>query len=259
MKIKRIHSQNLHNEEHFQFICAILGVLNAAPSGIKNYIEPLMTKLTDLCTREEAALEKIRKSLLTATIDEADKQRDTVFHGITLMAEAFGHSNVDAEAEAARSIRLVTDHYGNVAKKSYNEETALLRNLIADLRERCQDALELLRLTRWVNDLETLNTAFDNLMNSRFNEAANQNMDTVRDIRRLMDPAYLNIIQTLETGELLNPSADYLSLFSELNSRIEYYRNTLAARKGKKPKPEKVEPVAKEEKVEQEEPNEEEK
>ena len=237
MKLKRVNLPHLHNEEHFQFISAILGVLNAAPASIKGYIAPMLATLTDVCAREQAALEKIRKSLLTATIDEADKQRDEVFHGITLIAEGFALSNVAVEAEASREVRLVTDHYGNVAKKSYNEETALIRNLISDLRARCTDALARLRLTRWVNDLETLNTAFDNLMNSRFDETANvQNMENVREIRRLVDPAYLHIVAAIETGSLLNPSAEYLSLISELNSRIDYYRNTLATRKGKKSK-----------------------
>ena len=110
---------------------------------------------------------------------------------------------------------------------------------------------------RWVNDLETLNTAFDNLMNSRFDEMANQNMENVREIRRLLDPSYLNIVSALETGSLLNPSEDYVSLILELNSRIDYYRNTLATRKGKKTKDKKTEKVDKDDKAEKEETKEE--
>ena len=141
--------------------------------------------------------------------------------------------------------------------KNRNEETALIRNLIADLRDRCTTQLNFLRLMRWVNDLETLNTAFDNLMNSRFDEMANQNMENVREIRRLLDPSYLNIVSALETGSLLNPSEDYVSLILELNSRIDYYRNTLATRKGKKTKDKKTEKVDKDDKAEKEETKEE--
>jgi hypothetical protein len=236
-KVKRVNLQHLHNEEHFQFISAILTVLNGAQASIKTYLTPLIATLAELCDREHSALEKIRKSLLTGEIDRLDKQRDSVFHGLTLIAEGFGHSTLAAEVEASHEVLLVTDHYGNVAIKSYNEETALIRNLISDLRTRYSTALNSLNLTRWVNELETLNTEFDNLMNTRFDESAHTlEMENVRDIRRLVDPAYLNVVAAVETGSLLDGASDYRSLIDELNARIDYYRNTLATRRGRKPK-----------------------
>jgi hypothetical protein len=57
-KVKRVNLSNLHNEEHFQFISAILTVLNGAQASIRTYLMPLIATLAELCDREHSALRK---------------------------------------------------------------------------------------------------------------------------------------------------------------------------------------------------------
>ncbi|MDR2469490.1 MAG: DUF6261 family protein [Tannerella sp.] len=237
MKLKRIDLHSLHNEEHFNFMRVIIGLLNVTAEDVKAFINVLIVTLTALLTREEGALEKIRKSPLTDPIMIADELRDSIFRGLELLVEGFMHSAVEAEAAAAKEIQLIIDHYGNVTKKAYNEESGLIYNFIQDLRERCQSALTTLNLTRWVNDLEEANAEFDNLMNRRFEKGAEQDSDSMREIRRSMDLTYQQLVHAVEVGsQLSNSKADYDHLINEMNQRIDYYRNTLSHRKGIKKK-----------------------
>ena len=237
MKLKRVNLTQLHNEEHFQFMTVIVGLLNAAAGEVKQFIGTLIGTLSTLLQREDSALEKIRKSILTDPITTADSLRDSIFRGLELIVEGYMHSVVVVEVEAANVIRIVTNHYGNVTKKSYNEETALIHNLVRDLRERCDSALNTLNLVRWVDDLDAANTAFDNLMNERYEETASQNIENVREVRRAMDTVYQQLIAAIEVGAQLAAGSDaYAALINEINQRVEYYRNTLAHRKGTKHK-----------------------
>lgn len=237
MKIKRVYLHALHGEEHYQFFATLLPILTAVPAQVMTFIAQFVTALTEWWQREDRALEKIRTSVLTIPIAEADGLRDAVFRGLILMIEGYEHSPLPAEAEAARRVRIVTDHYGNVTRHNYNEETALITNLVQELRERCANELVLLNLTARVNDLEQKNQQFDILMNQRYDEHALIDADTLREVRRSMDAYYQQIIACLEVGSMLPGGEAFDEVIRLINARSEYYRDTIAQRKGHQPQP----------------------
>jgi flagellin-specific chaperone FliS len=234
MKVTRVYLHALRGEEHFQLMTTLMAIFIVVPAQVMNFIGNFITALTELLQREDKALEKIRKSTLTDPIAEADELRDMVYRSIVLMVEAYLNSVILTESEAARRIRIVIDHYGNITRKNYNEETAAINNFIGDLRERCSDDLLTLNLTSRVNELESKNQEFNDLMNRRFEENAQLDDDTMREIRRSIDALYQQIIACLEVGSVLPDGEVFDDVIRQMNSRLEYYKTVLAQRKGKK-------------------------
>ncbi len=105
MEIKNVHLSHLRNDEHFQFIQFVLAITKE--TGVDNLkVTAQYEALAALHAQEDEALVKITKSALTAKINEADAERDTVFRGLTdAVKSACGHYLLDMRETAQRVMK----------------------------------------------------------------------------------------------------------------------------------------------------------
>jgi hypothetical protein len=160
MKCKRFRIEDLRHEEWFQFYTEFKMLAGQYNPPALN-IDALFATFVILYARADEALEIIRKSATTEQLAEADHARDVIFRGFSDAGKA-GLSHFDpSRREAARRLKIVFDHYGNIARKSYDEETASIYNLIQEMNDVHAADIAILGLGEWVSRLDADNKAFD--------------------------------------------------------------------------------------------------
>ena len=233
MKIKSIDLTRLHNAEHFQF-CYEMNelIVKYTPTAID--AQTLYPAFEQAVTDEDQSFKIVQKSALSKEIELADKKRDTTFAGLRAQVKAqVKHFDADAAAAAYR-LQVLFDAYGDIARKSLDQETADITNLVQDLNGKHKADVETIGFTSWVEQLDTENQSFDALMKQRFDEYAEKTAITrLRTARGATDDAYRAIVTRVNAGIVFNGEEKYRSFVLDLNVRIDRYNNVMAQRKGK--------------------------
>ena len=171
MNINKIDFTRMRNDEHFQFQVEFRALVHKYDAANLNIAAQFQTYLP-LFDREDTALKKIMKSAVTAEIQAADKERDTVFSGMTdAQKAALKHFNPQVQASAKR-LQAVFDTYGNLAKKPLNEETSGIYNFLQELNGTYAADARMAGIDLWAAELGRLNEAFTTLVRDRFDETA---------------------------------------------------------------------------------------
>jgi hypothetical protein len=232
MKCKRLKIEDLRHEEWFQFYTEFKTLARQYTPTALN-INALFDTFVTLYDRADEALEVIRKSATTEQLAEADHVRDVTFRGFADAVKS-GLSHFDpARREAARKLQIVFDHYGNIARKLYDEETASLYNFLQEMNTLHATAVTALGLGEWVSRLDADNRAFDALRQTRYAEDAGKPDLRMIEIRRETDRTFRDMLDRLDASILLHGEAPYAPFVIALNIRIEHYTNIIAQRKGR--------------------------
>ena len=231
MNIYGIKLSSLPNEAHFAFHKGVqtkVEKYSATTLGIEALFADYLAQLQ----REDTALEVIRKSGLTATIDEADRKRDNLFRGLSLAIQS-GCLHYDAaKQQAGLALQVVMDHYGNIAQKMRDAETGAIMNLAAELKGNLAGELTALSLTAWVDALEAANEDFKDLRESRDAEGGAKTQLRMAEERPLTDDIYRAMTERINALMIVNGAATYAAFVNELNVQIEHYRQIIAQRQG---------------------------
>jgi hypothetical protein len=235
MKTNRIDLPHLRNEEHFQFHTEFKASVAKYGAKVLN-IEEAYTSHETLYGQEMDALQVIRKSATTEQLADADAERDDIFRGMSdALKSNHNHFNADKRTAAAR-VKVVFGQYGNVARKPYDEETASITKLIAEVKGSLVNDIATLGLSDWMAELDSRNKAFDTLMKSRYSEEAIKTDLQMKSVRVEIDAVYRSIIERLDALMLINGAATYEPFVRELNARVDRYNNIFAQRKGRNAK-----------------------
>ena len=244
MKITKLDLSRLRNEEHFMLMTDVHELLDAAPEAVTAALTAArLEAFAALVRREDAALEQIRKNMLTDDIANADLVRDNLFQAIRLKVQAYAYSNVDTHVKASAAVQAVIDHYGDFRRKSYNEESAIIHNFVQDLKAR-QQHLTTMNLNNWVNDLVMVNDIVKRLMAERYDEQAAVQVENVMEVRIEIDALYRQMVAVLDASVVIQGEAAFAPFINRLNERVTYYKNTIAARKGRAVAKEEAKPEA---------------
>jgi len=237
MKINKIHSNNLRNDEHFQLHTEFIGLVTKE-TPLKLKIQSQFEAYLPLYGREDEALKKINKSSYTAQIQEADKARDEIFLGMAETAKGALKHFDPAVREAANRLKVVFYTYGNVAVKPLNEQTSAVYNLLQELQGRYAQDMATVGLIQWASELQTRNNAFSELMRERFDETASKCDIVLKQARAELDQSYFGIRDRINALVIVEGVADYEDFIRTLNAVIAKYTAILNARLGKKGKKE---------------------
>jgi len=234
MKINPITLIRLRNDANFQFHTEFKELVEKlTPEALK--IKPLFDAYLPLYEKVDLALKKINKSAITEKIQNADRARDNIWKGLTeTNTTALRHFDEEVR-EAAKRLKIVFDTYGNIAKKSLNEQTSATYNILQDL-ESSKYASDVAKvgLVQWVAELKARNLAFAELMRDRADEGSIKIDIVLRKARTQLDDAYYAIVERVNALAIVEGAADYEPFIRKLNISIAKY-NLLATQASRKP------------------------
>ena len=242
MKITRIKLNRLRNEEWFNFFTEFKTFVEEAYPEVLD-VEALFVVFMTLYGMADDALEQIRKSNYTSAIVQLDGLRDNAFLGLSETVHSYLRHFDEGKRTAADRLVMLFEHYGNIANKPYNEETASIYNFLQDIRGKYADEVATLDLASWLNELERTNTEFEKAVLDRNREYAGKTDLNMLDIRRRTGRAYLDIVERIEALSLIQGDEKFAPFIRTLNANIERYKNAVSRRSGKadsqnEPKPE---------------------
>ena len=235
MEILSIQLKSLRNEEHYKFQIDVSSLVDKA-TPVALGIQALYTIYQAAVVNENTSMDVLRKSAITDSLVDTDNIRDNTFSGIVnLLKSATHHFKPEVKAAALR-VQVLFDGYGNVAVKPYDQKTAAITKLVAELQGKMAADVTLLGLTDWLTELKKQNDAFDNLKKNRYTENAAKPQQNHKIARSEVDNAYRAIVKRLNALNEVNGPKAYASFITELNKRIESYSNLLAQRQGRNAK-----------------------
>ena len=233
MEIKTIKLTGMRNDAHFQFHTYTVEICNEENFDKLN-IRALFLPYRDALAKEDELLTQIEKSELTEKIKNADYERDRVYSSVTaIIKTTVKHYNPEV-VEAAKRLKIVIDTYGNINKKSYDEQTSAVYNILQELKGKYAEDVELIRITEMVDELERTNKAVETLIKQRMNETTHKNTDNMKELRGTVDKLYLDIRKRINAAVIIEGEGNYASFINKMNVLIDRYRTLLARTKGKK-------------------------
>jgi hypothetical protein len=231
--ITRINLNQLKNETHVQFNESIHSVLvKNDPQALG--IAPLYALYKAAFDKELSALDFIRKSEFSQQIAAQDHVRDSIFRGLVDAIKSFMHHYDPSRRDAAQRLHDVFVHYGNIAQKTFDDETAAINDLNRELQTPAlAAAVTLLGLAHWQNQLVAENTKFEQMMMNRYSETAEKTPYRMKTVRAEVDKYYHAIVNQLENLSLTGITA-IDGCIKEMNAVIDRFRNILAQERGER-------------------------
>lgn len=209
---------------------------NPKTLGVEEQYKALLLQIAT----ENEAISKIHKNTLTDNLLEADHQRDTTFSGLASMVKAAQNHFRQEVRESAKRIAVVFSKYGNVAIKPYDEESASINNLVAELEGNSAADAKLTNITEWIEELKANNDHFASLRTDRHSIEADKTQLKVKEERKKTDEIYRTIADRVNAQIIMNKEAAYRNFVNELNIRISSVTTVMAQHKKVNTKQEKV-------------------
>jgi hypothetical protein len=229
----RIDLSDLKNETHVQFnegVDLVFVRHNPQGLGIHFLYEPYKRALNS----EVEALDIITKSKYTVEIFDVDRFRDKTLRGFTDSVKGAMQHYEPSHSEAAGVLYNVFSHYGNIAKKTLDDETAAINDLVRELNlPENANAVALLGFQGWQSKLVEENNRFVELMERRYSETADKTPIRMKTARRETDKYYHAIISQLE-NQILGGMFVNEIFIRELNAHIERFKHILAQEIGER-------------------------
>jgi hypothetical protein len=226
--MKKIIAAHLHffrNEAHYEFMVVFNNLLQKF-SAARDVVIELYSAFFDLLEKEKALINAMRKSDYTRQIAETDHRIDRIITGMRDMISAALHHFEADIAEAAQSLHNRFAAFGDIAKKSYEEETAVVNLLIADLNsEEYSVPISLVGLMPWMIELQAVEKEFEQLLEDRNVETADKPQGRVRDIRHELDKVYHPMIDRINAANTMDNFGAYTQFIHELNAEITYFND----------------------------------
>jgi hypothetical protein len=232
--IIRFRYEHLRNESHVEFhttVNTLFGRFGPTALGI----DTLYAVYAPLLTEEIQALDIIRRSELTTEIAEQDRKRDTIYRGFADNVKSQLQHYDHTKREAARKVEVILEHYGNIAAKSLDAETAAIEDLYNELlKQGNYEQVITLGLGPWMEELIQASRRLQQLMIQRYDEAALRPDVHMQRIRKEVDSSFRSILDLLEALVRVNGPDTNKAFLTELNVVMERYKDILAQEAGRR-------------------------
>ena len=236
-KVRTINLQRLKNPAHAEFhenIKITVEKTGAEALGISESYDLYIQAFNN----ELECLNIIRKSDITEQINEQDNVRDAIFRGLSDTIKGYRNHFMPEYRIAANKLWSVMLHFGNLAPLSLDQQTALVSDIIREFKKpELAEAITLLNLDTWCNELEFENNKLRDLMTARYNEAVGKTPYRMVTTRVVTDKYYRLIVSHLEYKIAINDKpAGFDEFIIELNAIVKRYKDILAQEFGRKNK-----------------------
>jgi len=235
-QISLIFPRYLHNDEHDQLHNEIQKLIEAETPTKLGIVE-LNKPYQQARVAEKAALQVELGSMYTKSITESDGYRDDLDFGFELLVESHLHHFDPEVRESAERVWRIIQQYGVIRKLNYNAESSNMTNRNAELRTKYAADVAAIangQGTVWLAKLEEANDQFVSHFGDRATEATARISGNVLDARIVVDNIFTDITTRINALVVVNGEANYATFIDKANYYINYYKETLAARKGRK-------------------------
>jgi hypothetical protein len=226
--MKKILTARLHsfrNEAHCEYMIVFRNRITKFPN-VQSLLSTLYGPFVNLITKEEDLINAMRKSDYTKQIAEADQRVDRTVIGMRETVIASLHHFNPATVAAAQSLYNRFEAFGEITKKSYEEETLDVNLLIRDLNSSEYAAkAATLGLQLWIAELQAAETDFERLLDLRNVEYSQKPQERLKDLRREIDVAYHDMTDRITAAATLDTSNSYDAFIAQLNAEITYFNN----------------------------------
>lgn len=238
-KIKNVNLTKGRNAEHYTFNDNVLSVFTEEmAAGVK--LGQQRAAYAALFAKEEAIFKYRGKEESTEKVAEQDRVRDSIFLHLKQVVEAFKTSPVPEKKAAGEKLSYTIRPYRDANVKAYRENTALIKNLLADLKASdCVGALATLGLADVVELLGKANEEFVALSAERTDtRLVRDSTETMSEIRPQVDAAYQAVADAVNSlysaNELvLHDEAmgrTLAALIDKVNGEVNEFQRALAQR-----------------------------
>jgi hypothetical protein len=223
MKINRMYLESLRNEAHYQFLAAVIALTVKFPLIVEK-LGDLFGLLQGLFAKEDEVVDFIRKSDYSAKIADADQRLDRAVVGFgETVRGALRHFRPEA-ADAALSLKNLLKTYGNIIRKSYDEELAAVTNLLQELEGAYAAKVVLIGgLSEWIREIRAASENVAELLALRNTEKAGKPQERMTNVRRETDSAYRDMVAKIEALALVEGETEYAPFIKELNELIDRF------------------------------------
>lgn len=221
--IDNLYFKNLTNGEFLQFMRDVEKLYQLAGHST---LTPFLTPLSDALNDLSVAFRAEQGNLLTRDIKELDKRRDNAVRGIKKLAYSYTfHYDPLMQRAAELILRSMNNYSKNIDKLSYNAQTISIAKLIKEWNTDpiLINAITLLHLQDWKQELSTVNTAFQNTYMDRIQDEAAKKVVSFSKQREPVTAIYENLNRFAIAYANIDP-ATYTPLIKKLNELIEKYR-----------------------------------
>jgi hypothetical protein len=241
-RINYVYLFLLRREAHYQFLKLFDRFLASYPE-IKKIVEPYYDEFIDLLMQEEALVDSQKGSNYTMQIVAADHRDDRLLFGINNILKAARRHFDQKVVEAAIVLQNRMKPFGDIIKKSYEEEAAAIRILLADFQGEHANEVELVGLTSWINELAMAVADFEQLLKQRKTEKAEKPLRRMREVRKAIEVVYQKMIDHITAVDTLDETGLCTPFINELNVQIDAFNNLYHQRMTKDIKMTLVKPV----------------
>jgi hypothetical protein len=235
MEINTINSTKLRNEEHYKFQLDFSQlVVKYKPIALG--VITMVDDHTRLLTAEELALDALLKNPLTTEINLFDENRDDLVIGLRGTVKYATYHYDETIKAAALKLMPLFEHYGEVEKRSYSEETSAIIKLVSELSGTYAPLCQTVGVTGWVNPLKEANLNFDASVNGRNSEIALKPKLQLKAVRTEIDNQYRAMVKRINALIEVAPQEAHIAFANELNQYIDKANVALAQRQGRNDK-----------------------
>lgn len=207
------------SDEFFTFAKGALTVIEPQKEAVAG-IEPFFVKAKAQLSDYQNALERETKSPYTILLSEKDAIRDSAFIAFRTYVEAAGYRTLVGWNDAANKIlEIIRKHGWSAASLGYKAETAILTNIISEIKTKCTAELTLLGATDWLNELESAETAFETTVHQSVT-AVPKNELTIWEVRPKLAASLKSLFSMISLLNSAMPSENLTSLETALNELI---------------------------------------
>lgn len=165
-----------------------------------------------------------RKSSLSDTIAEADRQRDAYYRGYRNGVRSFRSFPAGAQKTAADTLwQHMTDH-GIEPKMQLDRETGLLTNLVEDLQGRLAPQVAALGLKPFVDGMKAANETVRTSLSGRDTEQSGLTLGALKASRAKTDEAYLSLVRRVNAHAEIEGAGDYFVFITYVNEQIKRFK-----------------------------------
>lgn len=217
------------HSEYLQYMKDILQLLNDQDLEVlqltnqKNTLEPIVNQIDE-------AFIKGQGSTLTQEIITLDDRRDRAIIGLRGIVSANTYHFEEAQQLAAKALMAnIAAHGDNIARLSYQEETAVLDSIVKDWEgdSELSAAVQLLGVGNWLAELKTANQAFSQKYLERVNETAASDAANIPTLRGEATEAYRTLVNHIQAHATLSALPAYNTILSQIDVLAEQYNQVV--------------------------------